>query len=41
MAEVKNICLEALERHCERGDTGRLDFRRGAYEGQIFTGTTT
>jgi hypothetical protein len=37
MAEVKNICLEALERHCESGDTGRLDFRRGAYEGQIFT----
>ena len=37
MAEVKNICLEALERHCESGDTGRLDFRRGGYEGQIFT----
>jgi Inner membrane component of T3SS, cytoplasmic domain/Domain of unknown function (DUF4388) len=37
MAEVKNICLEALERHCESGDTGRLDFRRGDYEGQIFT----
>jgi hypothetical protein len=37
MAEVKNICLEALERHCASGDTGRLDFRRGAYEGQIFT----
>src|SRR5271156_2075207 len=36
MAEVKNICWEALERHCERGDTGRLDFRRGDYEGQIF-----
>lgn len=36
MAEVKNICLEALERHCARGDTGRLDFRRGGYEGQIF-----
>jgi hypothetical protein len=36
MAEVKNICLEALERHCERGDIGRLDFRRGAYEGQIY-----
>jgi hypothetical protein len=29
--------LEALERHCESGDTGRLDFRRGSYEGQIFT----
>src|SRR3981189_768475 len=37
MAEVKNICLEALERGCARGDTGRLDFRRGSYEGQIFT----
>src|SRR5271169_3948264 len=37
MAEVKNICLEALERHCESGDTGRLDFHRGPYEGQIFT----
>jgi len=37
MAEVKNICLEALERHCGSGDTGRLDFRRGDYEGQIFT----
>jgi hypothetical protein len=37
MAEVKNICLEALERHCESGDTGRLDFRRGHFEGQIFT----
>src|SRR5260221_1200283 len=36
MAEVKNICVEALERHCERGSPGRLDFRRGAYEGQIF-----
>jgi hypothetical protein len=37
MAEVKNICLEALERHCASGDTGRLDFRRGSLEGQIFT----
>jgi hypothetical protein len=37
MAVVKNICLEALERHCESGDTGRLDFHRGGYEGQIFT----
>jgi len=37
MAEVKNICLEALERHCDSGDTGRLDFHRGTYEGQIFT----
>jgi len=37
MAEVKNIPLEALERRCESGDVGRLDFRRGSYEGQIFT----
>jgi len=37
MAVVKNICLEALERHCASGDTGRLDFHRGSYEGQIFT----
>jgi hypothetical protein len=37
MAEVKNICLEALERHCASGDTGRLEFRRGNYEGHIFT----
>ncbi|HEV3272550.1 MAG TPA: FHA domain-containing protein [Candidatus Methylacidiphilales bacterium] len=37
MAEVKNICLEALERHCTSGDVGRLDFRRGSYDGQIFT----
>ena len=37
MAEVKNICLEALERHCESGDVGRLDFRRGPYEGHILT----
>jgi hypothetical protein len=36
MAEVKNICLEALERHCERGDIGRLDLRHGTYEGQIY-----
>jgi len=36
MAEVKNICREALERHCARGDMGRLDFRRGTYEGQIY-----
>jgi pSer/pThr/pTyr-binding forkhead associated (FHA) protein len=36
MAEVKNICLEALERHCERGDVGRLDLTHGTYEGQIF-----
>jgi hypothetical protein len=37
MAQVKNICLEALERHCASGDRGRLDFQRGAAEGQIFT----
>jgi hypothetical protein len=37
MAEVKTICIEALERHCSRGETGRLDFQRGRVEGQIFT----
>lgn len=37
MAVVKNICLEALERHCTSGDTGRLDFHRGDYDGQIYT----
>jgi hypothetical protein len=37
MAEVKNIPLEALERRCVSGESGRLDFRRGTYEGQIFT----
>jgi len=37
MAEVKNICLEALERHCASGDTGRLDLQRGEYSGQIYT----
>jgi hypothetical protein len=37
MAEVKNICLEALERHCASGDVGRLDFHRSSYDGQIFT----
>jgi hypothetical protein len=36
MAEVKNICLEALERHCGSGNAGRLDFHRGPSEGQIF-----
>jgi hypothetical protein len=30
--------LEALERHCQRGDIGRLDFRRGNFEGHIFLG---
>ncbi len=37
MAAVKTICIEALERHCSKGETGRLDFQRGALEGQIFT----
>ncbi len=37
MAEVKNICLEALERHCASGSTGRLDFFRGDFNGQIYT----
>jgi hypothetical protein len=36
MAEVKNICLEALERYCSTGATGRLDLQRGDYEGQIY-----
>jgi hypothetical protein len=37
MARVKTICIEALERHCSMGETGRLDFQRGALEGHIFT----
>jgi hypothetical protein len=37
MAEVKTICIEALERHCGSGETGRLDFHRSQVEGQIFT----
>jgi hypothetical protein len=37
MAEVKTICIEALERRCSSGVTGRLDFHRGEHEGQIFT----
>lgn len=37
MAEVKNICLEALERRTSSGEVGRLDFRRGPHEGQIYT----
>jgi hypothetical protein len=37
MAEVKNICLEALERYCSTGATGRLDLSRGPFEGQIYT----
>jgi hypothetical protein len=36
MAEVKNICLEALERHCSSGEAGRLDLQRGAFSGQIY-----
>ena len=37
MAEVKNICLEAVERHCAAGESGRLDLHRGPYDGQIYT----
>ncbi len=37
MAEVKNICLEALERYCSTGATGRLDLNRGEYAGRIYT----
>jgi hypothetical protein len=37
MAEVKNICLEALERYCSTGATGRLDLHRGDYSGRIYT----
>jgi len=37
MAEVKNICLEALERYCSTGATGRLDLQRGDYAGRIYT----
>ena len=37
MAEVKNICMEAVERHCAAGESGRLDLRRGLYDGQIYT----
>jgi hypothetical protein len=36
MAQVKTICIEALERHCVSGETGRLDFHRGQVEGHIF-----
>lgn len=36
MAHVKTICIEALERHCASGETGRLDFQRGQVEGCIF-----
>ena len=37
MAQVKTICIEALERHCASGETGRLDLQRSEVEGQIFT----
>lgn len=37
MAQIKTICIEALERHCTSGETGRLDFQRSNVEGQIFT----
>jgi hypothetical protein len=36
MAQVKTICIEALERHCKSGETGRLDFHRSQVEGYIF-----
>ena len=36
-AQVKTLCLEALERHCTGGETGRLDLHRSQVEGQIFT----
>jgi hypothetical protein len=36
MAQVKTICIEALERHCVSGETGRLDFHRSQVEGHIF-----
>jgi hypothetical protein len=37
MAVVKNICVEAIERHCSSGETGRLDIRTGNQEGRVFT----
>ncbi len=37
MAEVKNICIEALERYCSTGATGVLDLHRGSFDGQIYT----
>ena len=36
MAEVKTICIEALERRCASGETGRIDFHRSSVEAQIF-----
>jgi hypothetical protein len=37
MAVVKNICVEAIERHCSSGETGRLDIRHGNEEARVFT----
>ena len=37
MAVVKNICVEAIERHCSSGETGRLDIRSGIHEARVFT----
>ncbi|MCE0496857.1 MAG: FHA domain-containing protein [Methylacidiphilales bacterium] len=37
MAVVKNICVEAIERHCSSGETGRLDIRNGIHEARVFT----
>lgn len=37
MATIKNICMETLERHCMKEPNGRLDLRRGAFEGEIYT----
>jgi hypothetical protein len=36
MDEAKTICMEELERHCKSGESGRLDFFRDSYQGQIF-----
>jgi hypothetical protein len=36
MDEAKTICMEELERHCKSGESGRLDFFRDQYQGQIF-----
>jgi hypothetical protein len=37
MAVVQNICMEAIERHCSSGETGRLDIRNGIHEARVFT----
>jgi len=37
MAVVKNICVEAIERHCSSGEIGRLDISNGSQEARIFT----